>query len=94
MDAKTTISISEARKRIFEIAEAVQEPDVHFTLTENGRPKAVMISAEAFESWQKRIFDEILARQGYVLADKNKRKYPASEMMQPLPSRKKKRRKI
>ena len=53
MDTNTTISISEARKRIFEIAEAVQRPHAHYTLTENGRPKAVIMSAEEFESWQE-----------------------------------------
>lgn len=50
MDAKRTLSISEARKRIFEIADEVQKPDTHYTLTENGRPKAVIISVEEFES--------------------------------------------
>ena len=53
MDAKRTLSISEARKRIFELAEAVQKPDAYFVLTENGRPKAVMMSADEFESWQE-----------------------------------------
>ncbi len=53
MDAKTTLSISEARRRIFEIAEDVQKPNTHFTLTENGRPKVVIMSAEEFESWQE-----------------------------------------
>lgn len=53
MDTKTTLSISEARKRIFEIADAVQKPDTYYILTENGRPKAVVISAEEFESWQE-----------------------------------------
>jgi len=51
MDTKTTLSISEARKKIFQIAEEVQKPNTHYTLTENGRPKAVLISAEEFESW-------------------------------------------
>jgi prevent-host-death family protein len=50
MDPKNTISISEARKRIFEIAEEVQKPDKYYTLTENGRPKAVLMSAEEFDS--------------------------------------------
>ena len=102
MNAKTTISISEARKRIFEIADAVQKPDTHFTLTENGRPKAVVMSAEEFESWQETLevmrdfpdlqrdiaesereyargdystLEEILSHEGYVLADKSKKKY-------------------
>jgi prevent-host-death family protein len=50
MNPKTTISISEARKRIFELAEEVQKPSNYYTLTENGRPKAVLMSAEEFDS--------------------------------------------
>ncbi|OGK19015.1 hypothetical protein A3D80_03485 [Candidatus Roizmanbacteria bacterium RIFCSPHIGHO2_02_FULL_40_13b] len=53
MNTKTTIPITEARKNIFDIAEAVQQPGVHYTFTEKGRPKAVLISAEEFESWQE-----------------------------------------
>lgn len=50
MKTSTTISISEARKKIFDIADEIQQPDVYYTLTENGRPKAVMLSADDFES--------------------------------------------
>ena len=53
MNHKTTLSISEARKKIFEIAEEVQKPGIHYTFTENGRPKAVLMSAEEFESWEE-----------------------------------------
>lgn len=53
MNTKSTIPISEARKRIFQIAEEVQKPSVYFTLTEKGRPKVVLMSAEEFESWQE-----------------------------------------
>ena len=53
MKADRTIPITEARKRIFEIVEEVQKPDIHYTLTENGRPKAVILSVEEFESlWE------------------------------------------
>lgn len=112
MNTKTTLPISEARKRIFEIAEAVQKPDVHYTLTENGRPKAVIMSAEEFESWQETIevardfpdlkkdiaeverdirsgayknyhtLEEILAEEGFVLADKAKLRYGVSPRLQ------------
>jgi len=105
MNTKTTISISEARKRIFDIAEEVQRPNTHYTLTENGRPKAVVMSAEEFESWQETIevmrdfpdlnkdikqaekeyergdyitLEELLAKEGFVLADKSKKKYGVS----------------
>ena len=53
MNTKTTLSISEARKRIFEIAKKVQKPSTHYILTEKGRPKVVFMSAEEFESWQE-----------------------------------------
>ena len=112
MDAKTTLSISEARKRIFEIAEEVQKPNTHFTLTENGRPKAVIISVEEFESLVETIevlrdfpdlqkdieeverdiasgayknyptLEEILAKEGYVMADKGKMSYAVSRSPQ------------
>ncbi len=52
MDTKTTLPISEARKQLFGIAKKVQKPATHYTLTLNGRPKAVVISSEEFESLQ------------------------------------------
>jgi len=50
MKTKTTLPISEARKKIFEIAEEVQKPSNYYTLTEKGRAKAVIMSAEQFDS--------------------------------------------
>lgn len=50
MSIKNTLPITEARKKIFDIADAVQKPGVYYTLTEKGRPKAVMMSAEEYES--------------------------------------------
>lgn len=49
MKTKTTLSVSDARKNIFEIVDKVQKPDVYYTLTERGKPKAVILSAEKFE---------------------------------------------
>jgi len=49
MRTKTTLSVSEARKNIFEIIDKVQEPNIYYTLTERGRPKAVVLSAEKFD---------------------------------------------
>lgn len=50
MDTKTTLPISEARKKIFQISDDVQKTGRHYTLTENGHPKAVILSAEEYES--------------------------------------------
>lgn len=52
---KTTLSISEARKRIFDIADDVQKPGVRYTFTDKGKPKAVLMSAEDFESLEETI---------------------------------------
>ena len=53
MDTKTTIPISEARRRIFELVDKIQKRGSYYTITDKGRPKAVMMSAEEFESWQE-----------------------------------------
>ncbi|MDD3399792.1 MAG: type II toxin-antitoxin system Phd/YefM family antitoxin [Candidatus Paceibacterota bacterium] len=55
MEVKTTLPISEGRKKIFKIAEEVQKPSTYYTLTEKGKPKVVVMSAEEFESWQETI---------------------------------------
>lgn len=51
--ASRTLSITEARKRIFELTEGVQNPGVYFTLTEKGRACAVLMSVEEFEGWME-----------------------------------------
>jgi len=64
MKTKTTLPITEARKKIFAIADEVQETHSSYTLTERGRPKIVVISASRYESLiQKR-------DSGFMLADK------------------------
>lgn len=50
MKIKNIVPISEARKNIFSIAKEVQVSETYYTLTEKGRPKVVMLSAERFES--------------------------------------------
>jgi len=52
---KNIISTTEARRRIFELTDAVQKPGTRYILTENGKSKAVILSAEEYESWQETI---------------------------------------
>ena len=59
MSLANTLSITEARGNIFNIADEAQKRGVHFTLTEHGRPKAVLMSADEFESWQETL--EVIA---------------------------------
>jgi prevent-host-death family protein len=77
MKMKSTLSISEARKKFFTIAEDVQKPGAYYTLTERGRPKAVIVSADRFESLMEDrtrkdlpfLLDDGLAGKGFVVRE-------------------------
>jgi|SRR3989338_7140465 len=47
---KNIIPLTEARRRLFEIADDVQRPGVSYTFTEHGRPTMVAMSAEEYDS--------------------------------------------
>ncbi len=49
MRLRNIISLTETRKRLFEISEEVQEKNNHFVLTKHGKPYAVIVSADDFE---------------------------------------------
>ena len=46
-----TISLKEARNRFSKIVEKVDRLSERYVVTKNGVPKAVVMSAEEFESW-------------------------------------------
>jgi antitoxin YefM len=46
-----TISLKEARAKFSELVERANRLSERFVITKNGAPKAVMMSAEEFESW-------------------------------------------
>lgn len=50
MTFKKILSITEARKKIFEMVKDVQKPGVHYLLTEKGKPKIVVMSFDEFDS--------------------------------------------
>lgn len=47
---QNTISLTEARKKFFDLAESVQVPNTYFVLTAHGKPKVAILSADEFES--------------------------------------------
>lgn len=53
MDTKTFLTISEARKNLFKIADDAIKTSRHYTFTDRGKPKVVLMSAEEFESWRE-----------------------------------------
>lgn len=48
-----TISVSEAKMKLSALVSAVQETDQEVVITRNGRPVAVLVSPDEFESWRE-----------------------------------------
>lgn len=55
MAKKVTLSLTEGRKKIFEIADEVDTENMHYVLTEHGTPKIAIISAKELASWEETI---------------------------------------
>ena len=48
-----TLTISEDKSRLSELVATVEQTEEELAITRNGRPAAVLISAEKSESWQE-----------------------------------------
>ena len=80
------LSLSEAKMKLSELVEAVFSTDEEIVITKNGRPAAVLISPEEFESWKETIeiassadlIDEI--KQGLVSVKKKGKLYTLKEL--------------
>ena len=55
-----TLPLTEARKDLSKIVDEVSSVHEHVVITKKGRPEAVLISAQEFESWQETL--EIMER--------------------------------
>jgi len=50
-----TLSISEAKMKLSSLVEEVRITDEEIVITKNGRPVAVLVSPDEFESWRETI---------------------------------------
>jgi len=50
-----TLSLSEAKMKLSGLVELVRATDEEVVITKNGRPAAVLVSPEEFESWKETI---------------------------------------
>ena len=50
-----TLSLSEAKMKLSELVENVFSTDEEVMITKNGRPAAVLVSPDEFESWKETI---------------------------------------
>ena len=57
--AMKTLALTEARRDLSKIVDRVSKTHDHVTITRKGRPEAVVMSADEFESWQETL--EIMA---------------------------------
>jgi len=48
-----TISVSEAKMKLSALVNSVKETDEEIVITKNGRPVAVLVSPDEFESWRE-----------------------------------------
>lgn len=50
-----TLSLSEVKMKLSELVENVYSTDEEIVITKNGRPSAVLVSPDEFESWKETI---------------------------------------
>jgi len=53
--AMNTISVSEAKMKLSALVDSVKNTDEEVVITKNGRPVAVLVSPDEFESWRETI---------------------------------------
>ena len=61
-----TLAFSEARRDLSRLVDEVSSTQEHIVITKQGRPKAVVMSVDEFESWQETL--EIMADQKTMAA--------------------------
>jgi antitoxin YefM len=82
-----TLSLSEVKMKLSELVDKVHSTDEEVVITKNGRPAAVLVSPEEFESWKETI--EILAspdlmeeiRRGLAALKKGSKIYTLEELL-------------
>ena len=101
---ETILPATEARKNFFKIIGKIDKPNQAYTITLDGKPKAVILSFDEYDSWLETLeilndpklmdeiqqakqdfakgeyipLEEVLKEEGFVLADKSKKKYETS----------------
>ena len=50
-----TLSLSEAKMKLSSLVDAVEGTDEEIVITRNGRPAAVLVSPDEFESWKETV---------------------------------------
>lgn len=81
-----TLSLSEAKMKLSVLVESVRSTDEEVVITRNGRPAAVLVSPDEFDSWKETLAvrsDQDLMREiekGQTLLRKKSRLYSLEEL--------------
>lgn len=81
-----TLSLSEVKMKLSELVESVRSTDEEVVITRNGRPAAVLVSPDEFDSWKETLAvksDQDLMREiekGQALLRKKSRLYSLEEL--------------
>ena len=84
-----TLSVSEAKMKLSALVDSIKATDEEVVITKNGRPVAVLVSPDEFESWRETMtirFDSDLMeeiKKGLTALKKNKASlYTLEELFQ------------
>ena len=87
-----TLPLSEARTKLSSLIDEVRDRNEEVTITRNGRPVAVLVSADEFESWKETIsirtdaaLSEEIRRGLAALEEGNARLYTLEELFDQEP---------
>lgn len=81
------LSLSEAKIKLSELVDRVQSMDEEYVITKNGRPSAVLVSPDEFESWKETVeikFDPDFMkeiRKGLAALKKESKLYTLDELL-------------
>ena len=84
-----TLSLSDAKAKLSGLVDAVSRRDEEVIITKNGRPAAVLVSADEYESWQEThavrsdagLMREIKARRLRALKARKAKLYTLDELL-------------
>jgi prevent-host-death family protein len=82
-----TLSLSEAKIRLSELIERVYSTDEEIVITKNGRPSAVLISPDEYESWKETVLiksdQELMSeiKRGLTSLKKKSKLYTLEELL-------------
>ncbi|MBC8460180.1 MAG: type II toxin-antitoxin system Phd/YefM family antitoxin [Deltaproteobacteria bacterium] len=82
-----TLSLSEAKIKLSELIERVYSTDEEIIITKNGRPSAVLISPDEYESWKETVLiksdQELMSeiKRGLTALKKKSKLYTLEELL-------------